>query len=158
MAGSQMVQIEAMYQAHGAALLRYLQRNFGRCAGAEDLLHETFLRVLAREDRGASAQSPRAFLFGIARHVGLSAARRTKLRRARPIGDVAAAAPDASETELREMRAAIEQLPEQIRKTLALRLQDELSYDEIAEVLEIPIGTVRSRLHTAMRVLRDELT
>jgi RNA polymerase sigma factor (sigma-70 family) len=158
MAGSQMVQIEAMYQAHGAALLRYLQRNFGGCAAAEDLLHETFLRVLARDDRVDSAQSPRAYLFGIARHVGLTAARRTKLARNKPIGDVAAKASDVSEKELTEMRAAIEQLPEQIRETLSLRLQDELSYDEIATVLGIPVGTVRSRLHTAMRMLRDELT
>src|ERR1043165_5613908 len=154
MAGSQFGQIEAMYQAHGAAVLRYLQRNFGSCAAPEDLLQETFLRLLARGDRLAQAVSPQAFLFGIARHVGLSAARRAKVTRTTAIGDLTAPESISNETELSEMRNAIAKLPEQMRETLALRLQDRLSYDEIAEVLRIPVGTVRSRLHTAMCTLR----
>ena len=56
------------------------------------------------------------------------------------------------------MRLAMAELPEQIRETLELRLRDELSYEEIAAVLEIPLGTVRSRLHTALRLLRAAMT
>jgi RNA polymerase sigma-70 factor (ECF subfamily) len=48
-------------------------------------------------------------------------------------------------------------LPPQIRETLDLRLRDELSYEEIAAVLAIPVGTVRSRLHDALRKLQSEL-
>ena len=158
MAGSRIMQIEAMYQSHGPALLRYLQRTFGSCASAEDLLHETFLRLLARDDQCQAAVSPRAFLFGIARHVGLTAVRRAKLTRMQVVREIEAKGPVSHDAALEEMQAAIERLPEQIRETLGFRLRDELSYEEIAAVLEIPVGTVRSRLHSAMRLLRDELT
>jgi RNA polymerase sigma-70 factor (ECF subfamily) len=158
MADSRMVQIEALYDCHGPALLRYLQRNFGLCAAAEDLLQETFLQLLSQDGAEQAAVSPRAFLFGIARHVGLTAMRRAKLKRTHVLNDVAAAPTDKNDLALQQMRTAIAQLPEQIRETLELRLRDELSYEEIATVLEIPLGTVRSRLHTALRLLREALT
>lgn len=52
------------------------------------------------------------------------------------------------------LRRAIERLPEAQREVLALRLGDELSYAEIAAILAVPIGTVRSRIHHAVRRLR----
>ncbi len=148
-----MSQIEVMYRSHGPGLLRYLQRSFGWCAAAEDLLQETFLRALSGE-QWREARSHRAYLFGVARHVGLTAARSASLRATEPLRDVAVEAPEGSSEDVKEMRQAIEQLPEQMRQTLELRLHDELSYDEISDVLEIPVGTVRSRLHTAMKLLR----
>ncbi len=126
-------------------------------APAEDLLQETFARALANRDACLSAESPRAFLFGIARHVGLTAARRAKLRETSPLGDLEAKADQGTEP-LEHMRNAIDKLPPLVRETLAFRLREELSYEEIALVLGIPVGTVRSRLHTAMRMLRNELT
>ena len=48
-------------------------------------------------------------------------------------------------------------MPREMRETLELRLADELSYEEIAAVLEIPVGTVRSRLHNAVKKLREEM-
>jgi RNA polymerase sigma-70 factor (ECF subfamily) len=56
------------------------------------------------------------------------------------------------------MRAAITELPGPQRETLMLKLQHELSYEEIAEVLAIPVGTVRSRLHHAVLQLRQIMT
>jgi len=53
-----MEKIEHLYHAHGPALLGYLQRSFGRCAAAEDLLQETFLQALRGQDRLAAANSP----------------------------------------------------------------------------------------------------
>jgi RNA polymerase sigma-70 factor (ECF subfamily) len=55
------------------------------------------------------------------------------------------------------MREAICCLPEIHREVLELRLRDDLSYEEIAQVLNIPVGTVRSRLHHAVRGLRERL-
>jgi RNA polymerase sigma-70 factor, ECF subfamily len=158
MADSQMAEIEAVYRNHAPALMRYLQRNFGACVPAEDLLQETFLRLLAKNDAWQCVESPRAFLFGIARHVGLTAMRRTKLTTTQALNDIAAAPPVTNDPAMAQMHAAIAQLPEQMRETLELRLRDELSYEEIATVLEIPVGTVRSRLHNALRLLRDALT
>jgi RNA polymerase sigma-70 factor, ECF subfamily len=153
-----MRQAEAMYRSHAPALLEYLRRNFGSYASAEDLLQETFLRWLRRDGQRQAAESPRAFLFGIARHVGLTALRRAKQSRTQPIGEVAAAPCAESKEDLQRMRLAMAELPEQIRETLELRLRDELSYEDIAAVLEIPLGTVRSRLHTALRLLRAAMT
>jgi RNA polymerase sigma-70 factor, ECF subfamily len=158
MAQGRMPQIEAMYRDHAEGLLRYLERNFGWCISAEDLLQETFLRWMAQGHKDATAESPRAFLFGIARHVGLTALRKAKQVRTETIGEVAAKPIEDDNADLARMWAAITKLPEQIRETLELRLRDELSYEEIATVLEIPIGTVRSRLHTALRMLREEMT
>jgi RNA polymerase sigma-70 factor (ECF subfamily) len=154
MADGRMAQIEDMYRCHAPAVLRYLQRNFGSCASAEDLLQETFLRWLARDDSDSTAVSSRAFLFGIARHVGLTALRQSRRVRTQAIGEVAAQSQAENDADLQHMRTAIANLPEQIRETLELRLRDELSYEEIAAVLEIPLGTVRSRLHTALQLLR----
>jgi RNA polymerase sigma-70 factor, ECF subfamily len=151
------VQIEALYRSHAPALLRYLQRNFGACASADDLLQETFLRWLRRSDAAAAA-SPRAFLFGIARHVGLTALRGARRTRTQAMEEVVAQPATESAADLQQMQKAIAELPAQIRETLELRLREELSYEEIAAVLEIPVGTVRSRLHTALQLLRAALT
>jgi RNA polymerase sigma-70 factor, ECF subfamily len=146
--------IEHLYRSHGQALLAYLRRSFGRCASAEDLLQETFVQVLRNRARLTEAQSPRAWLFGIARHVGLTAVRNR--RTIEPL-DEARQPTVMQRPEIADMREAISQLDDSLRETLELRLREGLSYEEIAQVLEIPIGTVRSRLHTAMRRLRDAM-
>jgi RNA polymerase sigma-70 factor (ECF subfamily) len=148
-----MRQIEEMYRTHGGLLLAYLRRRFGWCASAEDLLQETFVQALRQEERLSAADSPRAWLLGIARHVGLTAARR---RRPMEALDAQAPAP-AVAADVADLRQAIEELPETLRETLELRLNQRLDYAEIAQVLGIPLGTVRSRLHSAMRRLRDEM-
>jgi RNA polymerase sigma-70 factor (ECF subfamily) len=151
-----MQEIERLYQAHGPALLAYLRRSFGGRGGdaPEDLLQETFAQALRHRERLAAAVSPRAWLFGIARHVGLTAARR--LRIVEPIDEHRTAAKE-DDPRLAAMREAIAALPPAMREALQLRLREGLSYEEIAQVLEIPLGTVRSRLHNAMRQLREAM-
>jgi RNA polymerase sigma-70 factor (ECF subfamily) len=153
MAESQ-AKVEGWYREYGSVLLRYLSRRFGR-GGADDLLQETFVQALRKPQRAGETVSPRAWLFGIARNVGITAFRRRKLTVDLPQG---VAAPAAEEDErLAEMRQAIAKLPADMRETLELRLADDLSYEEIAAVLEIPVGTVRSRLHNAVKKLREEM-
>jgi len=153
MAESQ-AKVEGWYREYGAVLLRYLGRRFG-WAGADDLLQETFVQALRRPRRVGETVSPRAWLFGIARNVGITAFRRRKV-----MADLPASIPTlAAEVDERldEMRQAIARLPAEMRETLELRLADDLSYEEIAAVLEIPVGTVRSRLHNAVKKLREEM-
>jgi RNA polymerase sigma-70 factor (ECF subfamily) len=150
-----MQEIERLYESHGPALLAYLRRCFaGSRETPEDLLHETFVQAMRHRDRLAAAVSPRAWLFGIARHVGLTASRR--LRIYEEIDEQRTAAKE-DDPHLAGMREAIAALPPALRETLQLRLRENLSYEEIAQVLEIPIGTVRSRLHTAVRQLREAM-
>jgi RNA polymerase sigma-70 factor, ECF subfamily len=141
--------IEQLYQDHGPAVLLYVRRSFGWCASAEDVLQETFLQVLRRPGDLDEAVSPRAWLFGIARHLGQTAARRH-----RPMAELKESASAAASSDLVDLREAIRELSPALREPLELRLSEQLSYEEIAQVLEIPIGTVRSRLHNAMRELR----
>jgi RNA polymerase sigma-70 factor (ECF subfamily) len=148
--------VQTLYQEHGASLLTYLRRRVGDRAPAEDLLQETFLQALRRPHRVAEAASPRAWLFTVAKRVAATA-----LRRRRPMAslsrDVAAGTPSRVDPRLEATRQAIAALPDPQQEVLQLRLRHDLSYQEIAAVLEIPVGTVRSRIHSAMRRLRDRL-
>lgn len=147
--------IGRLYERHGSEVLNYLAR---RCPeeAAQDLLHETFLEVVRSADRLEKVTQPRAWLFGIARNIlALHFRRRTNAQTA-PMHD--AIGETVEDHRLPAMRAAIGQLSAELQETLELRLTDELSYEEIARVLDIPIGTVRSRLHHAVRRLRAALT
>jgi RNA polymerase sigma-70 factor, ECF subfamily len=149
--------IGRLYQQHGCEVLNYLAR---RCPeeAAQDLLQETFLQVVRSADRLESVTMPRAWLFGIARNILALHFRRGA--KAEPAGEIApeTAAEAGEDRRLPAMREAIAQLAPELRETLELRLTDELSYEEIASVLGVPIGTVRSRLHNAVRRLRTALT
>jgi RNA polymerase sigma-70 factor (ECF subfamily) len=139
----------------GPALLGYFRRQPALAGAAEDLLQDTFVRALKRIDRLQASVSQRAYLFGIARHVCIDA-----LRRLRVVEELPAETPAMTLTtdeRLEPMRLAISELPEMQREALLLKLQQELSYVEIAEVLAIPVGTVRSRLHHAVLHLRQTL-
>ncbi|MGN6369553.1 MAG: RNA polymerase sigma factor [Phycisphaerae bacterium] len=150
--------MEMLYQVHGPAILRYLQRRFGRVAAAEDLLQETFVQAMGNRRGLKEAASARGFLFGIARNVGLAAVRRKRGLREEVLEEGKERVVEEKEEEgVAEMRAAIGRLPEQVRETLEFRLREELTYEEIAGVMGIPVGTVRSRLHAALRMLREEL-
>lgn len=149
--------LEQHYAETGPLLLAYFGSQRPIASLAEDLLHETFIRALRDPSRLRKAVSPRAYLFGIARHVGLDALRR--LRPAEPFEDefTDAASPD-SDPRFETMRHAIAALPDTHREPLMLKLQQGLSYEEIALVLGIPVGTVRSRLHYAIARLHQTVT
>lgn len=147
-----MAGLEALYHETAPALLGYLRRICRRREAAEDGLQETFLLAARRLDRLAAAVSPRAWLYAIARRVAA-----TQLRRRRVVAsliDEPVATGDTPPADVESVRRAIAALPDPLRETLELRLREELSYAEIAEVLAIPVGTVRSRLHHALRRVR----
>lgn len=150
-------QLETMYREHAAAVLAYLRRTVAPPDQAEDLLQETFLQALRREDRLAEVSSPRAWLLGIARFLSIRAIR--SRRQVLPLQDEHLAAPAAAVApDTEALHRAIARLPEGQREALELRLVENLTYEEIADVLEIPAGTVRSRLHNAVASLRRTMT
>lgn len=145
-----------LYRETGPLLLAWFGRRHGNQQTAEDLLQETFAAVMRRPHLALGSDSPRAYLFGIARHLSANAHRRQRPFEILP-GDEASATAAPREPEdpkLAAMREAIGRLDPSLREVLELRLQAELSYEEIAAALEIPIGTVRSRLHHAVGRLR----
>lgn len=149
-------QLEGLYRDTAPSLCAYFRRQPSLASAAEDLVQDTFVRAIRGFSRVSASVSPRAYLFGIARHVSLDA-----LRALHPSIELPEWLPaeeaDPPDERVATLRSAIEELPPTHRETLQLKLQHELSYEEIAEVLAIPIGTVRSRLHHALALLRATL-
>ena len=131
----------------------YLRRIVGDCQLAQDLLQETFIQAIRSKNKLTNASSPRAWLFGVARNLAMNT-----IRRSQPLVSLPAnLSQDCPQPDPRieQMRQAITKLPIAQQETLELRLTQELSYQEVATVLEIPVGTVRSRLHNAVGRLRQ---
>jgi len=137
---------------------------------AEDLFQETYLRAIRAMGRLRDDSNVKSWLFTILRHAWLNEVRQR--RRAPETADVESDettvnVPDegakdphdvyVDKLERRHVRAAIQQLPEEAREVILLREWEELSYREIATVLDCPVGTVMSRLARARSKLRELL-
>ena len=141
---------------------RYLRRLTGSDDAAGDLTQDTWLRVL----RGiASLREPaslRPWLFGIARRVAMDRLRRQYVRAADTdavLDDIPAPEADATlEADLAALESKLETLPLRERETLALFYLRELSIEEMAALLAVPAGTVKSRLFRARQLLRNAFT
>ncbi|MER3416704.1 MAG: RNA polymerase subunit sigma-70 [Gemmataceae bacterium] len=152
-------------------LFGYLERYLGDRAAAEDVFQNTFLQVYQKLDQYQAERPFRPWLYTVATHQAIDAMRRAGRRPSvsldvwreqGPNGQwvsltsmVQSAAPDPSdsldEAERRQwVRASVAALPEKLRMTLILAYYQGLRYQEIAEVLGIPVGTVKSRLHAAL--------
>lgn len=142
---------EAFYQENAPRLQMFLRRLVGDQHAAEDLLQEAFMQIWNRPngfrpDRG----SLRSYLYGIGRK---RAAEWWQMH------EVTSSRADHDEQTYRTDTApavidAFEQLPERQRTLLWLREVEGQTYAELAEILEIPVGTVRSRLFAAREALR----
>lgn len=130
---------------------------------AEDLVQETFLKAIrSRETYSPHAGGIRPWLFTILRNTWLTrlARRRLELAALRPEdldalpagGAAEAGTIDWSQCDER-LVAAVRELPESLRTPLLLWALDGLTYQEIAQVAEVPIGTIMSRLHRARQTL-----
>ncbi len=156
--------LEDMYTRHGQSLLHYLLHFTSDMGIAEELLQDTFMAVWqnARTYRGDARL--RTWLFGIARR---RAGKR--LRRSEPLWAEMAELEDLPAPDLEpepallssvareEVTHALGQLMPAHREILLLIFVYDLSYAEIAEILEVPLGTVKSRLWHAKRCLRTIL-
>ena len=116
-----------------------------------------------RVARGARGFDPtrrvRPWLYGIATNLARDLQRRRAVRlRALQEGTLEASRPQPPQgpVERIDMRARLERLPERLREVLVLRYFDGLDEAEMAEALAIPRGTVKSRLHGALRALRED--
>lgn len=142
---------------------------------AEDLTQETFLRAHRSWHRYERGTNVRSWLFTICRNTHLHEINRARSRRERPAADLdarvealsaAAAFERASPSPERaffdsliadDVVAAIDELPDGFREVLVLSDLGDLEYSEISTVLDIPIGTVKSRLFRGRRILQERL-
>jgi RNA polymerase sigma-70 factor (ECF subfamily) len=160
---------EALYDRHGGAAFSLAYRMVGNRAVAEDVAQEAFLsiwrsRVRYQRERG----SVRSWVLGIVHHRGIDALRRNLVherRRASAEGiEERHEAPERTDVEVarrdeaRTVRAAIEQLPDQQGQVIQLAYFGGFTHTQIAEMLEMPIGTVKGRMRLGLEKLRRSLT
>ncbi|HXX64861.1 MAG TPA: sigma-70 family RNA polymerase sigma factor [Bacteroidota bacterium] len=136
---------------------------------ASDLLQETFLKAFRFFDKFEPGTNAKAWLYRIMRNTYINEYRRTKRVPELVEYDEQVSSyqmlpsetrkPDEVEGEIfeDEIAVAIASLPEKFKSVIVLRDVEDLPYEEIAEALSIPIGTVRSRLHRARAILFDRL-
>ena len=158
--GGDRAAFEEIFRLYEKPILNYLFRMSRNRAQAEDLVQETFLRLwkaLAGYEPTAKVST---YVFHIAHNLFLNDAAR---RREKPLegADEPMRADPASDLQRREMESAVkravEKLPDGEREVLLLSEFEGFKYAEIAEVLGIPVGTVKSRMFSAVQRLRESL-
>jgi RNA polymerase sigma-70 factor (ECF subfamily) len=128
---------------------------------AEDLVQDTLLRAYRAYDSFTPGTNMRAWLFTILYRVRADGFRRAvrSPRTVELVKDTRSVLPpqDALASGGELLESALEQVPVHYRTALVLRVVQDFSYDEIARILEVPIGTVMSRIHRGRSLLRQLL-
>jgi RNA polymerase sigma factor (sigma-70 family) len=156
---------DALVERWHEPLWKYVRRLTDGEQAAADTVQDVWLRVLRALPRLREPARLRAWLFGIARRAVID---RLRQRYAEPepvsVDDVDVAGPDAGEDlgedlaeELGLMHEALARMPFTEREVLSLFYLHEMSLGQLAEVLAVPVGTVKSRLFRARRMLRRHL-
>jgi RNA polymerase sigma-70 factor (ECF subfamily) len=171
--------IGRLVERYSPRLLRYLQRLVSDPALAEDLLQDTWLRVVERLDRYNAALPFVTWLYAVARNAAIDVLRQ-RARQARllgreatpwqtdegevlePLEQAADPAPSAlevlSERDLEQrVEALFATLPLHYREALALRFQDGMQLEEIARLLRVPLSTVKTRVQRGLILLRQRV-
>jgi RNA polymerase sigma-70 factor (ECF subfamily) len=157
----QPLDVETLVAEHGPVLYRYAYRLTGLAADAEDLTQQVFLTALAKLDQLREPTSARAWLFSVLRRAFLRQQRKPRPQPAANL-DVnvdllAVDVPEDLEFDGEELQRAIGELPEEYKLVLVGFYFEDCSYKDLAERLELPIGTVMSRLSRAKGYLRTQL-
>lgn len=155
---------------HLDTLYRVALRLTGNAADAEDLVQETMLRAYRSWERYTPGTNAKGWLLTILRHLFINEYRRK--RRHPETVDVDTIEPFALFQEVQEedpqgaffdkivddeVLRAVDQLPEAFREAVTLSDVEGMSYEEVAKVLDVPVGTVKSRLFRGRRLLQAKL-
>ena len=154
---------EAVARTHGRFLYNVAYRLTGNDDDAYDLVQEALLRVR----KGLETYQPgsmEAWLSRIVTNVFLDEVRRRRRRPVESLPDdperllpASPGADEANESLPEDVQSALRRLPEDFRTAVVLCDVVGLSYEEIADALSVPVGTVRSRIHRGRRLLRAAL-
>ncbi|MEI8374683.1 MAG: sigma-70 family RNA polymerase sigma factor [Planctomycetota bacterium] len=153
--------IQRLIDDHLDAVYRYAYRLTGSVHDAEDLTQQVFLLAQQWLDQLREVDRARGWLFTILRNAFLKMVKQTQPDLATSVGVNLETVPADSESgqavDTAELQAAIDELPAEFRVVVAMFYFEECSYREIAEKLDLPIGTVMSRLARAKGHLRAKL-
>ena len=147
-----MTDFHGLYQRYAPQVHRFALFLCGDGMLADDITSETFVRAWTSRGKIREA-TVKAYLFTIARNLY-----RDHLRRNRRFEEIQESLPDASPTpharaqskaELDAVMAALQHLAEVDRAALLMRVQEDMPYEEIAQALDLPIATVKVKVHRA---------
>jgi RNA polymerase sigma-70 factor, ECF subfamily len=152
-------------ERYHARLLHYVRRIVPDRGTADDVAQETWVAAYRGLRRLKEPERLKAWLFGIARNTALNALRREERARLDYVGDEVLEALPTDEDDAFDLRAeqasqvhrALGDISPAHAEVLILRHVEDLSYEEVAEVVGCKVGTVRSRLHYAKRALREAM-
>jgi RNA polymerase sigma-70 factor (ECF subfamily) len=146
--------LEEMARMHYADVFRFCARNLN-AQMAEDATQDTFMIAMKQIKRFRGESELRTWLFGIAMNVCRN--HRRKLRNSLPLQDWDYLHDEIEDNMINAevLRNAIAKLDDNHRDVVLLHEMEELTYEECAHILRIPVGTVKSRLYYAFRKLRE---
>ena len=170
-AGGDTTAFEQLIERHQSLVAGTVARMLGSNSDVEDIAQQVFIRVWKSAGRYVARAKFTTWLLKITRNLVFNEMRRAKRHphlpvqiepnaEEMPLKDEATASPDATllQTELQQaIENAITLLPETQRMALVLRRYDELSYEEIADVLDLSVPAVKSLLFRARTELREHL-
>ncbi|RMG04389.1 MAG: sigma-70 family RNA polymerase sigma factor [Planctomycetota bacterium] len=165
---------EELVRRYERELYSYLRQFLGDAQMAEDVFQSTFLQVHLKCNQFDASRRVRPWLYTVATNQAIDAQRRNRRHRmlsldsqtednSGKLADIVeseTAEPDhllAAVEDTDDVRRAVDELPEMFRQVLLLVYYQGLKYREAAEVLSIPVGTVKSRINAAIRKLESLL-
>ena len=173
-AGDDAAAFESLVHRYERELFSYLRRYLGSAEMAEDVFQATFLQVHLKRENFEEGRRFRPWLYTIATNQAIDAQRRNRRHRMvsldhRTGGDddvgslleMLSGRDQTADQKLEDeetknwVRSAVEELPDPLKSALILVYHQGMKYREAADVLGIPVGTVKSRLHAALLKLNE---
>jgi RNA polymerase sigma-70 factor (ECF subfamily) len=159
---------EVVYQRHSRPAFALAYRICGSRAVAEDAMQEAFLSIWRGGGRYQRQRgSVRTWVLGVVHHRAIDVVRRHAVHDRRRAGDDGLAerleTPERTDVEAarnedrREVRIALDTLPPEQQRVITLAYFGGFTHVEIAEMLELPVGTVKGRMRLGLEKLRDQL-
>jgi RNA polymerase sigma-70 factor, ECF subfamily len=171
-----MATFTALVRRYERELYGYLRRYLGDASLAEDVFQNTFLQLYLKSAQYQPGNPVRPWLYTIATHQAIDALRRNGRHQAVSLDEQRETTGEGESQRLMELlenreagpleqalsqeqrekvKAGVDQLPDFLRQVLLMAYYQGLKYREIADILEIPVGTVKSRLHAALVRLHE---
>ena len=156
-----------LVQEHGTRLQRFIVKHIGNATEAEDLAQQAFLEAVKGFDSFQGQAQLSTWLYGIAMNLVRNYLSRAPHRRYEFTGDDELGSLPAEglgpnelleqSQQMQVLQNAISELPQSMQEVLLLVAIEEMSYEDAAVLLTVPVGTVRSRLSRARGILRSRL-
>ena len=149
---------ETLYLRYRDWVIHLAHRFTGDADAALDVMQETFLYFLKKFPGFRLTANLKTFLYPAVRNLSIAARRKAQRYQATEaqLEKIENTASDDSSVAPSELQLVLAALSEEHRETVLLRFVDGLSLAEIADAMEIPLGTVKSRLHIALQTLRED--